>query len=206
MSRCLLWLRHCTRTAMAPPPAHGRTNGSNIHSLVATSNITAARLAIGHKLHPQRTLTATGQSGGALISRLPAALPTDASSTTSACSPCFACGRAVLIEHRTSAVRRIKRMHSRRPRPPTGPPRSPLAPLRVLTRPLSPPWLPGVIRTHEKPQQDRSAVMYYIVEITPQGIETFLEGFEEVGEAWDTVSHLRCEARRRRRRVRYEVP
>ena len=36
--------------------------------------------------------------------------------------------------------------------------------------------------------------MYHIVEITPQGIETFLEGFEEVGEAW-----------RRRRRVRYEV-
>jgi hypothetical protein len=56
------------------------------------------------------------------------------------------------------------------------------------------------------PQQfDRSAAMYYIVEITPQGIETFLEGFEDVGEAWDTVSRLRCEARRVRRRVRYEV-
>jgi hypothetical protein len=47
--------------------------------------------------------------------------------------------------------------------------------------------------------------MYYIVEITAQGIETFLEGFEEVGEAWDIVSRLRCEARRRRRKVRYEV-
>jgi hypothetical protein len=47
--------------------------------------------------------------------------------------------------------------------------------------------------------------MYYIVEIRPQGIETFLESFEEVGEACDTVSRLRCEARRRRRKVRYEV-
>jgi hypothetical protein len=47
--------------------------------------------------------------------------------------------------------------------------------------------------------------MYYVVEITPQGIETFLEGFEEVGEAWDVVSRLQCEARRRRRKVRYEV-
>jgi len=47
--------------------------------------------------------------------------------------------------------------------------------------------------------------MYYIVEITPQGIETFLESFEEVDEAWDTGSRLQCEARRRRRRVRYEV-
>jgi hypothetical protein len=32
--------------------------------------------------------------------------------------------------------------------------------------------------------------MYYIVEITPYGSETFLEGFEEVGEAWDVVSRL----------------
>ena len=47
--------------------------------------------------------------------------------------------------------------------------------------------------------------MYYIVEISPQGIETFLEGFEEVGEAWDTLSCLRCEPRRRHRKVRYEV-
>jgi hypothetical protein len=47
--------------------------------------------------------------------------------------------------------------------------------------------------------------MYSIVEITAQGIETFLEGFEEVGQAWDVVSRLQCEARRRRRRVRYEV-
>ena len=47
--------------------------------------------------------------------------------------------------------------------------------------------------------------MYYIVEITPQGIETFLEGFEDIGAAWDVVSGLRCEARRQRRKVRYEV-
>ena len=47
--------------------------------------------------------------------------------------------------------------------------------------------------------------MYYIVEIRPQGSETFLEGFEEMGAAWDVVSRLRCEARWRRRKVRYEV-
>jgi len=47
--------------------------------------------------------------------------------------------------------------------------------------------------------------MYYIVEITPRGIETFLEGFEDSGEAWDVVSRLQCEARRRRQKVRYEV-
>ena len=47
--------------------------------------------------------------------------------------------------------------------------------------------------------------MYYIVEITPQGSETFLEGFEEVDEAWDVLSRLQCEAQRRRRKVRYEV-
>ena len=39
--------------------------------------------------------------------------------------------------------------------------------------------------------------MYYIVEITPRGTETFLEGFEDIGAAWDVVSRLRCEARRR---------
>lgn len=47
--------------------------------------------------------------------------------------------------------------------------------------------------------------MYFIVEIKPNGTETFLEGFEEVGEAWDVVSRLQCEARRQRRKVRYEV-
>jgi len=70
--------------------------------------------------------------------------------------------------------------------------------------PLLPHWLPCVIRTARTPQQhDRRAAMYYIVEITPQGIETFLEGFEEVGEAWDVLSRLQCEARRMRRKVRY---
>ena len=47
--------------------------------------------------------------------------------------------------------------------------------------------------------------MYFIVEITSQGIETFLEGFEDIGDAWDVVSGLQCEARRQRRKVRYEV-
>jgi hypothetical protein len=47
--------------------------------------------------------------------------------------------------------------------------------------------------------------MYFIVEIRPNGTETFLEGFEDVGEAWDVVSRLRCEAQRQRRKVRYEV-
>ena len=47
--------------------------------------------------------------------------------------------------------------------------------------------------------------MYYIVEITSQGIETFLAGFENTSDAWDVVSGLQCEARRQRRKVRYEV-
>jgi hypothetical protein len=47
--------------------------------------------------------------------------------------------------------------------------------------------------------------MYFIVEITLEGSETFLEGFEEATEAWDVLSRLRCEAQRRRRKVRYEV-
>ena len=47
--------------------------------------------------------------------------------------------------------------------------------------------------------------MYYIVEIRPNGSETFLEGFEEFDEAWNVLSHLQCEAQRQRRRVRYEV-
>jgi len=47
--------------------------------------------------------------------------------------------------------------------------------------------------------------MYYIVEIRPNGTETFLAGFEEFDEAWDVLSRLRCEAQRQRRKVRYEV-
>ena len=34
--------------------------------------------------------------------------------------------------------------------------------------------------------------MYYIVEITSRGSETFLEGFEDIGDAWDVVSRLIC--------------
>ncbi len=44
--------------------------------------------------------------------------------------------------------------------------------------------------------------MYYIVEIRPNGAETFLEEFSE---AWDVLSRLQCEAQRQRRKVRYEV-
>ena len=47
--------------------------------------------------------------------------------------------------------------------------------------------------------------MYFIIEIRLDGTETFLEGFEDIGEAWDVVSRLQCEAQRRRRKVRYEV-
>ena len=47
--------------------------------------------------------------------------------------------------------------------------------------------------------------MYYIVEIRPNGTETFLEGFEEFNEDWDVLSRLQCEAQRQRRKVRYEV-
>jgi hypothetical protein len=36
--------------------------------------------------------------------------------------------------------------------------------------------------------------MYYIVEIRPNGSETFLEGFEEFDEAWNVLSRLQCEA------------
>jgi hypothetical protein len=47
--------------------------------------------------------------------------------------------------------------------------------------------------------------MYFVIEITPNGTETFLEGFEDSSDAWDTVSSLRCEAERKRRKVRYDV-
>jgi len=67
-----------------------------------------------------------------------------------------------------------------------------------------------VITCHQDGVKRRSsnrqeASMYYIVEITSQGIETFLAGFEDIGAARDVVSGLQCEARRQRRKVRYEV-
>ena len=46
--------------------------------------------------------------------------------------------------------------------------------------------------------------MFFIIEIQLGGTETFLDGFEDSSEAWDVVSRLQCEARRRRK-VRYEV-
>jgi hypothetical protein len=47
--------------------------------------------------------------------------------------------------------------------------------------------------------------MYFIVEIQQSGTETFLEGFEDSSEAWDVASRLQSVARRRRKKVRYEV-
>jgi hypothetical protein len=47
--------------------------------------------------------------------------------------------------------------------------------------------------------------MYFIVEITPRGAETFLGGFEHLADAWDAASRLRCEARRLHSRLRYEI-
>jgi hypothetical protein len=72
---------------------------------------------------------------------------------------------------------------------------------------LTPRWLPGSIRTDTKSRSSdtQEVSMFFIVEIQPNGTETFLEGFEELGDAWDVVSRLQCEAQRRRRRVRYEV-
>ena len=146
------------------------------------------------------------RSSSALCSGPHSLLASQRTHLNAECSPPAAAGGgAVLIEHGTSAAGRIKRTRSHRPRPPPGPPRSPLAPLRVLTRRFFRAGDRVPSGRHETPQHDRRAAIYYIVEITPQGIETFLEGFEEVGEAWDVVSRLQCEARRRRRKVRYEV-
>jgi len=51
----------------------------------------------------------------------------------------------------------------------------------------------------DPPQQRyRRAAMYYIVEIRPNGTETFLKGFEEFSETWDVLSRLQCETQRQR--------
>jgi len=47
--------------------------------------------------------------------------------------------------------------------------------------------------------------MYFIVDIRPNGTESFLESSQDSGEAWDLVSRLQCDAQRRRWKVRYEV-
>ena len=46
---------------------------------------------------------------------------------------------------------------------------------------------------------------FVIVEITSQGIVTFLVGFEDSGDAWNVVPGLQCKARRQHRKVRYAV-
>ena len=47
--------------------------------------------------------------------------------------------------------------------------------------------------------------MYFIVEITRDRIETFIEGFEDSVEAWDVAHRLQRRATKYGRRVRYEV-
>jgi hypothetical protein len=89
----------------------------------------------------------------------------------------------------------------------TAPCRTPevaLAPLRVLTRRRLCAGVCVPSGPHDTPQA-QEASMYFIVEITPRGAETFLGGFEELAEAWEIASRLRCEAQRCRSRLRYEV-
>jgi len=47
--------------------------------------------------------------------------------------------------------------------------------------------------------------MYFIVEIRRDGIETFIEGFEDAVEAWDVAQRLQRRATNYGRTVRYEV-
>ena len=47
--------------------------------------------------------------------------------------------------------------------------------------------------------------MYFIVEIKPNGTEAFIEGFEDSIEAWNTAHTLQLRAKKRGRKVRYEV-
>jgi hypothetical protein len=47
--------------------------------------------------------------------------------------------------------------------------------------------------------------MYFIVEIRPNGTETFIEGFEDSTEAWDLAHRLQLKAKKYGRRVRYDV-
>ena len=47
--------------------------------------------------------------------------------------------------------------------------------------------------------------MYFIVEIQPNGTETFLEGFEDSIEAWNVAHMLQLQAKKYGRKVRYDV-
>ena len=77
--------------------------------------------------------------------------------------------------------------------------------LRVFEMPLGSVLSAGLHQDRTQPLPHKEASMYFIVEIQQSGAETFLDGFEDESEAWDVVSRLRCEARRRKRKVRYEV-
>lgn len=47
--------------------------------------------------------------------------------------------------------------------------------------------------------------MFFIVEITPDGSETFLDGFEDAVEAWEVAQRLQLEAHEYGLKVRYDV-
>jgi hypothetical protein len=63
----------------------------------------------------------------------------------------------------------------------------------------------GLHQDRTQPLPQKEASMYFIVEIQLGGTETFLEGSEASSEAWNVASRLQCVARRRRKKVRYEV-
>ena len=47
--------------------------------------------------------------------------------------------------------------------------------------------------------------MYFVVEIKPNGIETFIEGFEDSIEAWNVAHSLQLKTNKYGRNVRYDV-